>query len=99
MALSWTIESAISWDQYLRVDLIMPTGNPCSEMSKMWPALPGEPGGEAAEPVVVFQQQDLAAAPGQAVCAGQAGKAAADDDDVVAVVDPLEPVVSHETLQ
>jgi hypothetical protein len=39
MSFSWTIESAISRVQYLRQDLIIPTGKPWSEMSKMWPPL------------------------------------------------------------
>ena len=33
------MQSAISRVQYLRQLLIMPTGKPCSEMSKMWPPL------------------------------------------------------------
>ena len=34
---NWTIESAISRVQYRRQLLIMPTGKPCREISKIWP--------------------------------------------------------------
>ena len=37
MCSSGTMRSAISFDQYLRQDFFMPTGNPCREMSKMCP--------------------------------------------------------------
>ncbi len=62
-------------------------------------ALAREPGGEAAELIMMLQQQNPAAAFRQTVGPGQAGEAAADHDDVIVVVDSFEPVVCHETLQ
>ena len=61
-------------------------------------ALAREPRGQAAQLVVMFEQQDLVAALGEAVGAGQAGEPAADHHDVIIVVDSFEPIVSHETF-
>jgi len=47
---------------------------------------------------MVFEQQDLVAALGEAVRAGQAGEPAADHDDIVIVVDTFKPIVRHETF-
>ena len=60
-------------------------------------ALAGEPGRQPAELVVVLEQQDLAAAFGQTVGSGQAGETAANDHDVVIILNACEPVGGHET--
>ena len=56
---------------------------------------PLEPGGHAAELVVLFEQQHAAAGAGQHVGGGQAGQAAADDDDVVFVFGVFEEIAGH----
>ena len=74
----------------------MPTGKPCSEMSKMCPPRPLEPGGHAAELVVLLQQQHAMPGAGQRVGGGQSGQAAADDDAVVLVGDVFEKIFGHD---
>ena len=62
-------------------------------------AFPGKPRGQAAQLVVMFEQQDLVSAFGEAVGGGEAAEAAADHDDVIVVTGAFKPVVSHETQQ
>ncbi len=95
MFFNWTIESAISRVQYLRQDLIIPTGKPWSEMSKMWAALAREPGCEAPELVVVLDEQHAVARLREHVGAREATEAASYDDHVILVGDSLEPVICH----
>ena len=54
-----------------------------------------EPGGQAAELVVLLEQEHAAPGPGQNIGGGQARQAAADDDDVVFVLGVFEEVAGH----
>ena len=55
-----------------------------------------EPGGHAAQLVVLLEQQHAMPGAGQRVGRRQAGQAAADDDAVVLVGDALEKIFGHE---
>ena len=61
----------------------------------MCPPRPLEPGGHAAELVVLLEQQAPMAAARQRVGGGHAGQAAADDDAVVLVANALEEIFGH----
>ncbi len=59
------------------------------------PAAALEPGGHAAELVVLLEQQHAMAGAGQRVGRGQPGQAAADDDHVVLVAGAFEKIFGH----
>ena len=58
-------------------------------------ARPAEPGGQAAQLVVLLEQQHLVAGAAQHVGGGQSGQAAADDDHVVTRLDVLQKIFRH----
>ena len=73
----------------------MPYGKAVQRDVEDVPAGPLEPGGHAAELVVLLEQQHAAARAGQDVGGGQPGQAAADDDDVVFVAGIFEKILRH----
>ena len=60
------------------------------------PAFAGEPRREAAELIVVFEQEDFVAGLGQDIGPRQTAQAGAYDNHVVFIRDTFEPIVSHE---
>ncbi len=98
MFLSCTIESAISCDPVAPAAFDHAVRKAVQRDIEDVPAGPLEPGGHAAELVVLLQQQHAAAGAAENVGRGQPGQAAADDDDVVFVFGVFEKIAGHEAL-
>ena len=70
-------------------------GKPVEGDVEDMPAGPAEPGGQAAQTVVLFQQQHGVAGPGKRIGGRHSGQSRADNDDIVLIAGALEEVAWH----